>query len=98
MEANNNLLEELEDTYGKYKVIKGNMIVERTKKVDIFDKGHLLDDRPVVLEKMKNRLNLDFFTIAASIKKRVSFYGIYSTHDNVDMVNSKFKNLRQQLK
>ena len=85
MEVNNHVLEALEESYGEYKVVNENAIVQRTKKVDIFDKNNLLDDRAVILDLMKSRLNLDFFTIASSIKRRVSFYGIYSTHDNVEM-------------
>jgi len=85
LEDNNHILEGLEERYGEYTTRKNNTIVQRTKKVDVFDKNSLLDDRPVILEKMKSRLNLDFFSIASSIKRRVSFYGIYSTHDNVDM-------------
>jgi len=91
--VNNHILEDLEESYGEYKVVNENAIVQRTKKVDIFDKNNLLDDRNVILDKMNSRLNLDFFTIASSIKRRVSFYGIYSTHDNVEMGQQKLKNL-----
>lgn len=58
----------------------------------------LFDETNVLMRIMKYRVSLDFFEISDYVKKRISFFGIYETNEQLELNTFKLKSLRAQVR
>ena len=77
---------ELEERYG-----------DKYKKFNIKYQNDIFDDLVVTKKLYAERTRYKFMKIAELIKKRISFFGIYSLNDQVDMTEEKLGHMRKQL-
>ena len=75
---------ELEDRYG-----------DKYKKFNIKYQNDIFDDLVVTKKLYGERTRYKFMKIAELIKKRISFFGIYSLNDQVVMTEEKLGHMRK---
>ena len=54
------------------------------------------DDKMTMLQITKSRLTFSFYKIAATIKRRVSFFSIYHHDDEMEMLKARHELLQKQ--
>ena len=64
-------------------------------KVDIEPHGYLCDDH-VIKKVLVDRRKKSFFDRATVLKKRISFYGIYNTSDQYELLHEQFTYMKLQ--
>ena len=70
---------------------------DKYKKFNIKHQTDIFDDLVVTKKLYKERTKYKFMKIAELIKKRISFFGIYSLNDQVEMTQEKLGHMRKQL-
>ena len=64
-------------------------------KVDLEPHGHLCDDG-MIQKLLKRRQKMGFFERSTALKKRISFYGIYNTKEQYELLQEQFNYLKAQ--
>jgi hypothetical protein len=70
---------------------------EKYKRFNIKQTADIFDDLVVTKKLYEERTRYKFMKIAELIKKRISFFGIYSLNDQVEMTQEKLSHMRRQL-
>ena len=70
---------------------------DKYKKFNVKHQTDIFDDLVVTKKLYKERTKYKFMKIAELIKKRISFFGIYSLNDQVEMTQEKLGHMRKQL-
>lgn len=81
--------EELRDLDQKYYV--------GFKQFYIKDQSEIFDELTVTRKILTERVKLPFMHIVELIKKRISFFGIYSLYDQIELTQYKLDHMKEQL-